>query len=532
MVKYSFFEAFSMNTKAKFPVALISFVICVATGLFFLSADLVGAADTVVPATIRNVPVEVRSGPNLAYHVLFTIDEEIEVSLIAKTGNGSWFYIRAKGMQGWIPKGGVRRQGNIGNLPVWSQPMGGAKVEASGRVKQETFIHSGPNVGYSRIASLSTGESVKAIARTSNRKWVYVVSDKGQGWVSEERLDLMGALGLLPVWREPTSSAEYIPLANTKEAVSLRSGPDRGYNKVGSLDARVEVVVISRTANKRWVFVGSSVGNGWVEAKYLDLSAGVNPLPIWGGAMSGARFEPEAEVISAEAIPIFAGARVGYNKIGELPPGTLGVLLARNGGWRFIKTTSISGWVESKALDIEGTQSLLPVWREATGGAEYAPEAVIVRDDIYAISAPIKGYSETVFLPVGTKINVIARDRRSKWYFIRGNGGQGWVPSTVVYGQITLGLLHVWNAPMPNARYEPSAIIKEEASVYHGPRAREQDITGSLNTGDQVKILAIANRNWFYVKNDSVEGWVQSKSIEHNATLRLLPVWKNPIGSQ
>ena len=410
--------------------------------------------------------------------------------------------------------------------------MAGAKVEALGEVIEETFIHSGPNVGYSRLATLSPGESVKAIARTNNRRWVYVMSDKGQGWVAEGDLDLMGALSLLPTWTGPTSGAEYVPLADTKEMIELRSGPDRGYNKVGSLDAGVEVVVISRSSNRLWVFVESPVGNGWVEAEYLDISAGVNPLPIWGEPMSGARFEPEAEVISAEIIPILAGPRDGYNIIGELQPGTTGVLLARNGVWRYIKTASVSGWVERQHLDVDGTQNLLPIWREPTGGADYAPEVMIVGEDIYAISAPLEGYSETLFLPVGSTVKVLARSRNNRWYFINANGGQGWIPQEAVEGQVVRGLLPIWNAPMANARYEPSATVKEEINVYKGPRPRVRDIIGQFDAGEQVKILARANRNWFYVRGSSVEGWVQSASLEHEATLGLLPIWRNPMGSE
>lgn len=87
--------------------------------------------------------------------------------------------------------------------PVAPTPTASQKPLISGTVAVRALnVRAGPGTAFPVVEHLRLGDSVMALARTSQGDWVQVrLSDGRTGWVATRYLEWSGNIGTLPVWQ-------------------------------------------------------------------------------------------------------------------------------------------------------------------------------------------------------------------------------------------------------------------------------------------------------------------------------------------
>ncbi len=78
----------------------------------------------------------------------------------------------------------------------------------------------------------------------------------------------------------PDASAVLIGTVNTSGNLNLRDAPSASATLVASLPAQSQLIVLGRTAQSDWLRVRAPGGDGWVDARFVDLLGAVEGLPV------------------------------------------------------------------------------------------------------------------------------------------------------------------------------------------------------------------------------------------------------------
>jgi uncharacterized protein YgiM (DUF1202 family) len=164
--------------------------------------------------------VNVRSGPSITYDVIGQLDvgDEAEAFVRNNTQN-DWLYVESEDLQGWVAYFTVTVTGNVSSLPI-RVPDGSGEV----LVPPSTLIPARYNVHLrtaptlnSTIAGIVPFDSpTTAIARTQDKRWIYVVYEDLEGWgmselfeISDEQIDSLPIYNLRSTpTPQPQSTAE------------------------------------------------------------------------------------------------------------------------------------------------------------------------------------------------------------------------------------------------------------------------------------------------------------------------------------
>lgn len=152
-------------------------------------------------------------------------------------------------------------------------------------------IYSGPGQQYPVVDWLVSGTCVVFDERTSDNRWIRIMSGEQQvsstGWVDASALVLGEKMDALMVTEAQTPAAAVVsnvPVSASGvsgcvvdiNGLRIRYGPSTGYPEVGFLLKNACVELTGRSPDGSWVLYD----RGWVNAYYLQISGEVSQLPV------------------------------------------------------------------------------------------------------------------------------------------------------------------------------------------------------------------------------------------------------------
>ena len=136
-------------------------------------------------------------------------------------------------------------------------------------------VRSGPGPGFSVVATVSLGDEVTMVGRTSDSAWAQIVTAGGTpGWVSTLYLLSGVPFSTLPVTSQPIPWA--VVVADT---ANIRSGPGLQFSVVSTINAGTFVNMWARSADTTWIFVSSNGNQGWLSIGVIFSGTPYGSLP-------------------------------------------------------------------------------------------------------------------------------------------------------------------------------------------------------------------------------------------------------------
>lgn len=152
--------------------------------------------------------------------------------------------------------------------------MGGAVLAQSVNavLPENIKVRSGPGESFFSIGALFAGDTVTPYNRSEDGAWVLIGYGRGTGWIQRQAVnwqDNVDALPVLPPNVTPTASASATPapavaedsplvgsvLLNDADRAFVRSGPGRGYSRLGQLMPGALVEPVSRNEDGSWIMI-------------------------------------------------------------------------------------------------------------------------------------------------------------------------------------------------------------------------------------------------------------------------------------
>lgn len=214
-------------------------------------------------------------------------------------------------------------------LLVWGQS---AAAQANNIVQPVSiYVHSGPSESSIAIGALFQDESITPVNRSTDSTWILVLYGRGTGWIQREgvtwQTDLAG-LPVLPPDVTPTAratqplrllsptpaSAQGFVLVSEGVQAIVRSGPLRGYSRVGQLSPGAMVEPVSRSAEGSWILIRYADpdtafdGFGWIARDLVQWrdEEFIQDLPIMNESDLTPTATEDASIMLAAASPTTA----------------------------------------------------------------------------------------------------------------------------------------------------------------------------------------------------------------------------------
>lgn len=276
-----------MFTKEKakcMSVAVVFFMILSALTIFALieTADAYGATQK---GTIKNGPLNVRTGAGTTYKKLGTIakGKTITIKSSKKDKNGvKWYAFSFKSRTGYVCSSYVTIK-----KATSAKTYSPAK---KGTIKNGPLtVRSGAGTSYKKIGSLAKGKSVTLKGEKKDKngaKWYRITYKSKKGYIHSKYVTVKAA---------PKNVVTTVnkPGTVTADAVTVRSGPGSNYSKLGTIAKGKQITVKTQTktpAGEVWyMYAYSSAKNGYISSKYVKLGTPSNNGS--GSNLSDAEFD-------------------------------------------------------------------------------------------------------------------------------------------------------------------------------------------------------------------------------------------------
>jgi uncharacterized protein YraI len=202
--------------------------------------------------------LNVRGGPGTDYPVLGQLQPGAQVTLLARSADGTWFeivYPAGSDGRGWLSGEFLQIQGSAEQLPVaqppapprptpiattlpsitatptvtGTSPISGTVSAVVATGGGALNVRGGPGTDYPVLGQLQPGAQVTLLARSADGTWfeiAYPASSDGRGWLSGEFLQMQGAAEQLPVAQAPAPTVT--PTLAAVEACAPISGQSYG----------------------------------------------------------------------------------------------------------------------------------------------------------------------------------------------------------------------------------------------------------------------------------------------------------------
>jgi len=192
------------------------------------------------------------------------------------------------------------------------------------------YVYSGPSESSIAIGALFQDESVTPVNRSADSTWILVLYGRGTGWIQREGVTWQTDLAALPVLAPdvtptaratqplrllsptPASAQGFVLVSEGVQAI-VRSGPLRGYSRVGQLSPGALVEPVSRSAEGSWILIRYADpatafdGFGWIARDLVQWrdEAFIEALPIMEANLTPTATE-DASIMLAAASPTTA----------------------------------------------------------------------------------------------------------------------------------------------------------------------------------------------------------------------------------
>ena len=217
-------------------------------------------------------------------------------------------------------------------------------------------FRSGPSTSHSIIGSLQKGQQVEYISESGS--WAKVKYNGVTGYVHGDYLTKSTSTGI----STSQGTTQYV---NSTSGLNVRSGAGTTYSKLGKLEYKEKVTVLS-TSNG-WAKINYNGQTGYVSSSYLQTT-------VPGGTTSENNNSSTTTTVkyvnATSGLNVRSGAGTSYSKIGSLDYKEKVTVLSTSNGWAKINYKGQAGYVSSSYL-----QSTVPSGSTSNSGSNNSVSA-------------------------------------------------------------------------------------------------------------------------------------------------------------
>ena len=217
-------------------------------------------------------------------------------------------------------------------------------------------FRSGPSTSHSIIGSLQKGQQVEYISESGS--WAKVKYNGVTGYVHGDYLTKSTSTGI----STSQGTTQYV---NSTSGLNVRSGAGTTYSKLGTLEYKEKVTVLS-TSNG-WAKINYNGQTGYVSSSYLQTT-------VPGGTTSENNNSSTTTTVkyvnATSGLNVRSGAGTSYSKIGSLDYKEKVTVLSTSNGWAKINYKGQAGYVSSSYL-----QSTVPSASTSNSGSNNSVSA-------------------------------------------------------------------------------------------------------------------------------------------------------------
>lgn len=280
-------------------------------------------APLVVSATIAGDVVKLRNGPGLAYdevqrttggtniEVLGRHEEWLQVRL---ADNSQTYWVAAELVD--LPDTVVYALNQIPSelIPPPPPPKVGTIVE------EGVNLRDGPGTNYVSMARMSAGQDLTLVEQYQN--WFLVEYGELYGWVTSEFMTIgPGIVERVPVSQTIPDPNPALVGQVLENAVNMRKGPGSAYDRVGSINAGLQVSLLAK--HKDWYRVQLEDGTkAWIFSDLLQVAPmasrrvpvtnDIPALPVRARVARGGNSGAAVNIPASGDVASFAVQFVGY----------------------------------------------------------------------------------------------------------------------------------------------------------------------------------------------------------------------------
>ena len=217
-------------------------------------------------------------------------------------------------------------------------------------------FRSGPSTSHSIIGSLQKGQQVEYISESGS--WAKVKYNGVTGYVHGDYLTKSTSTGI----STSQGTTQYV---NSTSGLNVRSGAGTTYSKLGTLEYKEKVTVLS-TSNG-WAKINYNGQTGYISSSYLQTT-------VPGGTTSENNNSSTTTTVkyvnATSGLNVRSGAGTSYSKIGSLDYKEKVTVLSTSNGWAKINYKGQAGYVSSSYL-----QSTVPSGSTSNSGSNNSVSA-------------------------------------------------------------------------------------------------------------------------------------------------------------
>ncbi|GAA6382006.1 C40 family peptidase [Intestinibacter bartlettii] len=230
---------------------IIASAMMASVALPLMNASHVDAATDM--RTVTASSLNFRTGPSTSYSIINVLMNGQKVEYISTSG--SWLKVKYNGVTGYV-HGDYVTKGTTDNSTTGTTKYVSASVGLN--------VRSGAGTSYSKLGKLEYKEKVTVLSTSNgwskinyNGKTGYVDSSYLKSTVQDSTNDNTN--------NETTGTTKYV---NTTSGLNVRSGAGTSYSKLGKLEYKEKVTVLS-TSNG-WSKINYNGKTGYVDSSYLQ----------------------------------------------------------------------------------------------------------------------------------------------------------------------------------------------------------------------------------------------------------------------
>jgi cell wall-associated NlpC family hydrolase len=230
---------------------IIASAMMASVALPLMNASHVDAATDM--RTVTASSLNFRTGPSTSYSIINVLMNGQKVEYISTSG--SWLKVKYNGVTGYV-HGDYVTKGTTDNSTTGTTKYVSASVGLN--------VRSGAGTSYSKLGKLEYKEKVTVLSTSNgwskinyNGKTGYVDSSYLKSTLQDSTNDNTN--------NETTGTTKYV---NTTSGLNVRSGAGTGYSKLGKLEYKEKVTVLS-TSNG-WSKINYNGKTGYVDSSYLQ----------------------------------------------------------------------------------------------------------------------------------------------------------------------------------------------------------------------------------------------------------------------
>ena len=506
------------------------------------------------PIVIVNTSfLNVRSGPGAIYSIIGTLPGGVELPVMGRNGDATWWQVQSVYGMGWVYAEFVIPRGDFRAVPVVQVTGASFTRPTAAVIGVPATVYVAPDQMASVLGLALVGSDMPIMGKTGDGVWWQIETNVGLGWVMQEAVALRGDATLVPV-----VTAEAAPMVDVVSSsgagvatggaygrpVALHYGPgEMTVRTAPSYDAdsagvikqydRVEVLDYSDDGEFALIlFMGDRMG--WIIVDEVAISDPSDwRTQVWFS---------EASFLDLRTAP-----SMDASVVATVPSGSrLVVVNDAAGGWLQVSHANGTGWIPGDSVDIIRNGPRTAPAGQGGGGAQLsgnvvqpsaadlvaAPQPmparnyVIVNTSFLNIrSGPGANYTVVQTVSGGTELDVTAATPDTIWLLVQGAFGSGWVNAEfVIFRGNYDALNYIRYADAVASTTQPEVVVSAPINVYQGIGV-DSGLLGTAPGGMTLRVIGrTLDGNWMQVETSQGNGWVLASTVVFRGNIAQVPV--------